>query len=73
MTIEPSPKARERFPDIQHCTDRTYLVWKDGEVFKSKELFPVQPVRENVSVDIPDENKEIIKAYGITDDSEVPQ
>ena len=54
---EPSPKARERFPDIQHSTDRTYLVWKDGEVFKSKELLPVQPVRENVSVDIPDEIK----------------
>lgn len=67
---EPSPKARERFPDIQHSTDRTYLVWKDGEVFKSKELLPVQPVRENVSVDIPDEIKAILKAYRITDDTE---
>ena len=39
-------------------------------MFKSKELLPVQPVRENVSVDIPDEIKAILKAYGITDDTE---
>lgn len=67
---EPSPKARERFPDIQHSTDRTYLVWKEGEVFRSKELLPVQPVRENVSVDIPDEIKALFKTYVITDDAE---
>lgn len=67
---EPSPKARERFPDIQHSTDRTYLVWKEGEVFKSKELFLVQPVRENVSVDIPDEIKALLEDYGISDDAE---
>lgn len=52
------------------CGMESYLVWKDGEVFKSKELLPVQPVRENVSVDIPDEIKAILKAYGITDDTE---
>lgn len=65
---EPSPKARERFSDIQHSTDRTYLVWEDGNEYKSKELLPVQPIRENASVDIPDEIKAILKTYGMTDD-----
>ncbi len=67
---EPSPKATERFPNIQHSTDRTYLVWKEGEGFKSKELLPVQLVRENVSVEVPYEIKALLEAYGISDDTE---
>lgn len=35
---EPSAKARERYKKIIRDTDKTYLVWMDGEEYQYKEL-----------------------------------
>ena len=44
---EPSPKARERFDNLMHSSDKTFMVWQEGNQFRFKELLPLEPERND--------------------------
>ncbi len=65
---EPSPKARERYAEIMHSTDRTYIIWKEGELFKFKELLSIQPIRNSERIKENFDINAILQEYGILDE-----
>jgi hypothetical protein len=61
----PSNKAYERFRDILHDTDNTYIVWIEGENIKYKIFYDIAPPK-TVQVDsnnMPSEIDTIIAKY----------
>ena len=44
---EPSPKARERFENLMHSSDKSFMVWQEGNQFRFKELLPLEPERND--------------------------
>lgn len=49
---EPSPKARERFDNLMHSSDKTFMVWQEGNQFRFKELLPLEPERNDQTVNV---------------------
>lgn len=62
---EPSPKARERYEGIMHSSDRTYLVWLEGEHFNYKMLLPIDPIRNVQEMEISCDIEAIIGKYSL--------
>lgn len=66
---EPSPKARERYDKLMKNSDRTYIIWKSGNHFDFKQLFPMNRNDENTNVNY--DNKSILIKYGVLEDDEM--
>lgn len=68
----PSSKARECYDQIKHSTDRTFIVWKEEEKFRHKELFDIERFKNQQDIDLSDEINSVLAKYGsseeVTDD-----
>lgn len=68
----PSSKARECYDQIKHSTDRTFIVWKEKEKFRHKELFDIEWFKNQQDIDLSDEINSVLAKYGsfeeVTDD-----
>ena len=59
----PSSKARECYDQIKHSTDRTFIVWKEEEKFRHKELFDIEQFKNQQDIDLSDENNSVLAKY----------
>lgn len=62
MYRSPSSKARERFDQIKHNTDRTFIVWKE-EKFRHKELLDIECFKNQQDIDLSDEINSVLAKY----------
>lgn len=65
---EPSMKARELYTEIMQDKDTTFLVWKEGEEYKYKELKVIQPIRETQTKEIDDMLDSFFEEYALLDE-----
>ena len=68
---EPSPKARERFDNLMHSSDKTFMVWQEGSQFRFKELLPLEPERNDQTVNVDFNLESILKRYTISGEDEL--
>ena len=68
---EPSPKARERFDNLMHSSDKTFMVWQEGNQFRFKELLPLEPERNDQTVNVDFNLESILKRYTISGEDEL--
>lgn len=68
---EPSPKARERFDNLIHSSDKTFMVWQEGSQFRFKELLPLEPERNDQTVNVDFNLESILKRYTISGEDEL--
>lgn len=68
---EPSPKARERFDKLMHSSDKTFMVWQEENQFRFKELLPLEPERNDQTVNVDFNLESIFKKYAISGEDEL--
>ena len=66
----PSSKARECYDQIKHSTDRTFIVWKEKEKFRHKELFDIEWEKNQQDIISNDEINSVLAEYGSFEENE---
>ena len=64
----PSHKAYERYPEILHDTDVSYIVWKEENDYKYMVLDDIEPPKKEYSSDALRELDIILNRFGYTTD-----
>ena len=57
------------YDKLMKNSDRTYIIWKSGNHFDFKQLFPMNRNDENTNVNY--DNKSILIKYGVLEDDEM--
>ncbi len=68
---EPSPKAREKFDNLVHSSDKTFMVWQEGDQLRFKELLPLEPERNDQTANVDFNLESFFKKYGILGEDEL--
>ena len=68
---EPSPKASEKFDNLVHSSDKTFMVWQEGDQLRFKELLPLEPERNDQTANVDFNLESFFKKYGILGEDEL--
>ena len=54
-----------------HSSDKTFMVWQEGSQFRFKELLPLEPERNDQTVNVDFNLESILKRYTILGEDEL--
>lgn len=54
-----------------HSSDKTFMVWQEGNQFRFKELLPLEPERNDQTVNVDFNLESILKRYTISGEDEL--
>ena len=54
-----------------HSSDKTFMVWQEGGQFRFKELLPLEPERNDQTVNVDFNLESILKRYTISGEDEL--